>query len=105
MVYCPFTENGSGKNGSGKNSSAKAILDEKMVQPDHSWLIKNGLAGPILVTKSGQPDQNWSSATNSALMSPRCVSFQVSCVYAPALAYIAIYTIAMYELPCVQRSS
>ena len=36
-------------NGPGKN----AILGEKIVRPNHSWLTKNGLAGPILVTTSG----------------------------------------------------
>ena len=41
------------KNGLGKNGLARPILDKKMVRPDHSWLTKNGPAGPILVTKSG----------------------------------------------------
>ena len=47
LLYCHR------KNGPGKNGPAGPILDEKMVQLDHSWLTKNGPAGPILVTKSG----------------------------------------------------
>ena len=41
------------KNGSGTNGPAILMLDEKIVQLDHSWLTKNGPAGPILATKSG----------------------------------------------------
>ena len=41
------------KNGPSENSPTGLILDEKMVWLDHSWLAKNGPAGPILVTKSG----------------------------------------------------
>ena len=76
------------KNGLGKNGPVGLILDEKMVQPDHSWLTKNCLAGSInWQLKVVRPDQKWSGVTNLALMSPRCVlrSFQVSRSLALAL--------------------
>ena len=73
------------KNCHRKKRSGRTDFGWKMV-PDHSWLTKNGLAGPILVTKSGPPRLTKNGPVPRAqhwCMSPRCVlwssSFSLAC--------------------------
>ena len=63
-----------------------------MVRPDRFWQLK-----------VVRPNQKWSGVTNSALMSPRCVSWSFQVSQALVLAYLSVASyIAVGNYVCMR---